>query len=76
MRLTLRAMIPRERIGKECVVLKGCGTELKLPNSQFLLGLVLSDSFLLLALASYVTTYSLWMKGVWHISITLLLFET
>lgn len=73
--MTLRAMIPRERIREVYVVLKGCGTEIKLPNSQFLLGLVLSDSFLLLVLASYVTACSVWMKGVWQISITLLLFE-
>lgn len=41
MRVTLRAMIQREGIREVSVVLKGCGTEIKLPNSQFLLGLVL-----------------------------------
>lgn len=42
MRVTGRVMIPREGIREVHVVLKGCGAEVKLPNSQFLLGLVLS----------------------------------
>lgn len=40
--MTLGVMILRGRIREVYVVLEGCGTEVKLPNSQFFLGLVLS----------------------------------
>lgn len=74
-RVTLRAADTKGGAEKY-TVLKGCGAEVKLPNSQVSPGPVLSDSFLLLVLASFGTTSSLWLKGVWQISIALLLFET